>query len=214
GIRSASLIHREANIPLSTIYYNIDKLKQTGALKHRDENGRPRVLGGKEKKAIGQYVRYNNEITLNKIKEKLSEMHYKSVSTSIMSRHLHEYGYKNVLPQSTHMLTSDEKQQPVQWTNKHINDDFNTTIFIDESSFSFFNVPQLLDWPSNSPDANPIENIWSMVKRNVEKRKPTNTDELELFLAEEFENIDANVVKNCVMSMKKRCLSLIDGKGE
>ena len=51
------------------------------------------------------------------------------------------------------------------------------------------------------------------MKHNVEKRKPTNIDEFELFLVEEFQNIDINVAKNCVMSMKKRCLSLIDGKG-
>ncbi|CAF1461875.1 unnamed protein product [Rotaria sordida] len=138
GIRSASLIHRETNIPLSTIYYNIDKLKQTGSLKHRDENRRPRVLGGKEKKAIGQYIRYNNEITLNEIKENLSKMHHKSVSTSTISRHLHKYGYKNVVPQSTHMLTSDEKQRRVQWAKKRINDDFNNTIFTDEFSFQLF----------------------------------------------------------------------------
>ena len=80
--------------------------------------------------------------------------------------------------------------------------------FIDE------NALHLLHWPSNSPDANSIENIWSIVKRNVEKRKPMNIDQLELFLAEEFENIDTDVVKNCVMSMKKRCLLLIDCKGE
>ncbi len=66
GTQSASLIHRETNIPLSTIYYSIDKLKQTGALKHRGENGRPRVFGGKEKNIIVQYIRYNNEITLMK----------------------------------------------------------------------------------------------------------------------------------------------------
>ncbi|CAF4079820.1 unnamed protein product, partial [Rotaria sordida] len=92
GIRSASLIHRETNIPLSTICYNIDKLKQTGSLKHRGENRRPRVPGGKEKKLLVNTF----------------------VSTSTISRHLHKYGYKNVLPQSTHMLTSDEKQRRVQ----------------------------------------------------------------------------------------------------
>ena len=52
GIPSASLIHRETNISLSTIYYNIDKLKQTRSLKHRGENGRPRVLDGKEQKKL------------------------------------------------------------------------------------------------------------------------------------------------------------------
>jgi transposase len=76
------------------------------------------------------------------------------------------------------------------------------------------NVPQLLEWPSNSPEVNPIENIWSIVKPKVEKRKPKDIDELELFLAEEFKNTEINVVKNCVMSMKKRCLSLISSKGE
>jgi transposase len=72
----------------------------------------------------------------------------------------------------------------------------------------------LLEWPSNSPDVNPVENLWSIVKRNVEKRKPSNIDELELFLVEEFKNIDIDTVKNCIMSMKNRCLSLIDCKGE
>ncbi|CAF1168507.1 unnamed protein product [Rotaria sordida] len=306
GVRSAPAIHHETNIPLRTIYYNINKLKQTNSLKHRGGNGRPRVLSAIEKKAIGQYIRRNNEITVNEIKEKLSTTYHSSVSATTIRRHLHEYGYRNVLPKSTHMLTSDDKKRRVQWAKQHKNDNFTRTIFTDEASFQLFrntvrrwskhpndeykripknrqkvhvwgavsvkgvltchtfrcnldgpyyvhilknfllpaarrqfhwnwrlqqdndpkhrsnickqfirkNVPELLDWPSNSPDVNPIENIWSIVKRKVEKRKPKNTDELELFLAEEFKNTDINVVKNCVMSMKNRCLSLISSKGE
>ncbi len=49
------------------------------------------------------------------MKENLSKMYHKSVSTSTISRHLHEYGYKNVQPQSTQILTSDEKERRVQW---------------------------------------------------------------------------------------------------
>ena len=30
--------------------------------------------------------------------------------------------------------------------------------------------PQILDWPSYSPDLNPIENLWSIMKKNVEKK--------------------------------------------
>ena len=26
-----------------------------------------------------------------------------------------------------------------------------------------------VDWPSNSPDANPMENLWSIIKHRVEK---------------------------------------------
>ena len=47
--------------------------------------------------------------------------------------------------------------------SKHTNDICKQ--FIDET------IPQFSDWPSNSLEANPIEN----------KRKPVNTDELEFF---------------------------------
>ena len=49
GIRSGRAIHRETNIPLRTIYHNINKLKQTNSLKHRGGNGQPSVLDGTEK---------------------------------------------------------------------------------------------------------------------------------------------------------------------
>jgi transposase len=40
---------------------------------------------------------------------------------------------------------------------------------------------QLLDWPANSPDLNPIENIWGILKEGVRKRNPQTKDELERF---------------------------------
>jgi len=47
------------------------------------------------------------------------------------------------------------------------------------------NVPQVMDWPSNSPDLNPIENLWSIVKRIVGKRMPRNLEDLERMMVKE-----------------------------
>ncbi|CAF1341854.1 unnamed protein product [Didymodactylos carnosus] len=32
-------------------------------------------------------------------------------------------------------------------------------------------VPEMIDWPSNSPDINPVENLCSIIKRRVAMRK-------------------------------------------
>ena len=75
-------------------------------------------------------------------------------------------------------------------------------------------VPEIIDWPSDSLDANPVENLWSIMKHRVEKRKPTNLEELNKFLDEEWVNIDVVVLNHLIDSMKSRRLELIKSKGE
>ena len=47
----------------------------------------------------------------------------------------------------------------------------------------------LCDWPPQSPDISIIENTWSVLKRNVEKRKSNSPKELWRIIQEEWNKI-------------------------
>ena len=80
--------------------------------------------------------------------------------------------------------------------------------FIDEKRI------HAMDLPSNSPDLNPIEYMWYIMKNNVEKRMPRNLDELKRFMVEEWEKIPQETVKNIIMSMKRRCELVLEKNGD
>ena len=42
-----------------------------------------------------------------------------------------------------------------------------------------------LSWPAQSPDLNPIKNLWNVIKRKMDGHKPSNKAELLEFLRQE-----------------------------
>ncbi len=47
----------------------------------------------------------------------------------------------------------------------------------------------VLDWPANSPDLNPIENLWGIVKRKMRDTRPNNADDLKATVKETWASI-------------------------
>ncbi|KAI4900014.1 hypothetical protein NFI96_005108 [Prochilodus magdalenae] len=72
---------------------------------------------------------------------------------------------------------------------------------------------KVLEWPSQSPDLNPIENLWRELKVRVARRQPQNITALEEICMEEWANIPATVCANLVKTYRKRLTSVIANKG-
>ena len=72
-----------------------------------------------------------------------------------------------------------------------------------------------LPWPAQSPDLNPIENLWDELERQVRKHKPLpkNPNDLWEILQEEWLKLDVNKYKNLVDSMPRRIEAVIINKG-
>jgi transposase len=73
----------------------------------------------------------------------------------------------------------------------------------------------IMDWPASSPDLNPIENVWKLMKDNIQKREnfPRTVNELKTALKEEWSNFDTSLLRKVVDSMPRRIEAVLEAKG-
>lgn len=71
----------------------------------------------------------------------------------------------------------------------------------------------LLDWPSQSPDLNPIEHLWFILDLRTKDRRSMNEDQLMAALLEGWEKIPLSMLENLIDSMPKRCGAVIANDG-
>ena len=71
-----------------------------------------------------------------------------------------------------------------------------------------------LDWLRNSPDLNPIENLWAILKDKVADELPTSAKDLEMAIKRIWtQQITAEYCKHVVHSMLCRVQAVIKNKG-
>lgn len=72
-----------------------------------------------------------------------------------------------------------------------------------------------MDWPAQSPDLNPIENLWRIIKIRVSARRHQihTIEAMEQAIREEWGLLKAKDYKRCIESMPKRIRLIIQAKG-
>ena len=71
------------------------------------------------------------------------------------------------------------------------------------------------EWPGNSPDLNPIEELWAIVQQDLDKQKPaTNLAQLETQLKCAWSRIQPSVLSNLVASMPNRVRKCLLVRGQ
>jgi transposase len=70
-----------------------------------------------------------------------------------------------------------------------------------------------IEWPPWSPDLNPIENLWNVLKARVYARFPQTMEEMEQFIREEHAAVDLQFISRICRSMPRRLQLLLDNDG-
>ena len=79
---------------------------------------------------------------------------------------------------------------------------------------SGFRVTLLPHWPANSPDLNPIENVWSWISRKANKKGCSSFDEYKDYVVNGFRNAPLRMLVNLYASMRDRVSMCIDRSGD
>ena len=70
------------------------------------------------------------------------------------------------------------------------------------------------DRPSNSPDLNPIENLWAVMKKRLLKKRFTNSNDLKEGILEVWDTFDPDFLQPFCLSMDKRIQLCVKGNGK
>ncbi len=72
---------------------------------------------------------------------------------------------------------------------------------------------KVMVWPSMSPDLNPIEYLWDILKRKVEEHKVSNIHQFRDVIMEEWKRNPVATYEALVNSMPKRVKAVLENNG-
>lgn len=76
------------------------------------------------------------------------------------------------------------------------------------------NAIHTLEWPGNSPDLNPIENLWHIMGMKINGNKPTSPKNLNAIIEKVwYDELSLEYLQNLIDSMPDRIAAVISNNG-
>ena len=73
---------------------------------------------------------------------------------------------------------------------------------------------ETLNHPAQSPDLNPMEAVWNILKQKLRKKKWKNKDDLKRVILECWEDISLKEIQDRIDEMPERCTWLVNNGGK
>ncbi|EFX82090.1 hypothetical protein DAPPUDRAFT_101484 [Daphnia pulex] len=70
-----------------------------------------------------------------------------------------------------------------------------------------------LEWPPQSPDLSPIEQIWDYVKSKMDTTERSSKEVMWQKIQKEWNKIPKKVLRKYILSLKSRCAACLNAKG-
>jgi hypothetical protein len=124
---------------------------------------------------------------------------------------MHSAKYREILEGNLFQSSRDLKLGR-RFTFQQVNDPKHTA----KATLEWFKRKHLnvLEWPSQSPDLIPIENLWYDIKIAVHQWNLSNLKELEQFCLEEWAKIPVARCAKLIETYPKRLATIIAAKGD
>ena len=123
------------------------------------------------------------------------------------------------------------KESYLELLNDHLNDCFkmcrvpySTGTFMQDGAschtakiikewFEFVSIDYIKDWPGNSPDLNPIENLWAIIKSKLKGRDTSSVPRLEAAVRDIWANLEKSTLENLALNVPDRFTQVVARKG-
>ena len=117
--------------------------------------------------------------------------------------------YKKILAE--HMVPFSEEHMPLTWQFQHDNDPKHKAKKVVE--YLLTENISVMKWPAQSPDLNPIENLWNAIDRVIKCQKPSTLHELFDCIQQNWMQLSPEYCAKLVDSMHDRCKAVLKNFG-